>query len=90
MNITKENNELVIRLPMEQAAFDYSYEEVGTVPALIGIIAGDEQGISGLIDITYKGKGPQISDFTVKTDYTRNKFINKCSELGIDFFEYPT
>jgi len=90
MNITKENNELVIRLPLEQDALDYTDNKVGTIPAILGVIAGDEQGICGLIDMTYKGKGPQMSDFIVKTCYSRDDFIKKCEEWGIDFFEYPT
>lgn len=88
MDITKENDNLVIRLALTQDAFDAIDEKVGTIPALIGVIAGDEQGICNLIDMTYKGKDPQVGDFIVKTYYTNEEFIMKCEEWGLSTIEY--
>jgi len=56
---------------------------------ITGIIAGDEQGICNLIDMTYKGKDPQVGDFIIKTRYSKDEFIKKCEQWGLDLFEYP-
>ncbi|OHA16877.1 MAG: hypothetical protein A2830_02180 [Candidatus Taylorbacteria bacterium RIFCSPHIGHO2_01_FULL_44_110] len=89
MNISRENDELVIRLPMEQDAIDAIDEVVGRVPNLIGVIEGDEQGIHQSIDMTYKGKDPQIDGLLVRTYYSDEEFKKKCNEWGIDVFECP-
>jgi hypothetical protein len=88
MNITRENNELVIRLPMEQDSYDAIDELVGRVPNLIGVIAEDEQGIHQSIDMTYKGKDPQVDGLLVQTYYPKDEFIKKCAEWGISIIEY--
>jgi len=90
MNITRENNELVIRLPLEQNSYDAIGELVGKVPNLIGVIAGDEQGIHQSIDMTYKGKSPQVDGLLVQTYYSNDEFIKKCAEWGIDVIEYSS
>ncbi len=89
MIITREKDELVIRLPMEQDSYDAIGELVGKVPNLIGVIAGDEQGIHQSIDMTYKGKSPQVDGLLVQTYYPNDEFIKKCGEeWGIDVIEY--
>ena len=89
MEITKEENDLVIHLPIEQEAFDAIGELVGRVPNLIGVMAGDEQGIHQSIDMTYKGKDPQIGDRLIQTYYENNEFKKKCEEWKINIFECP-
>lgn len=89
MKITREGNELVIHLPMEQDAFDVIGEVVGRVPNLIGVIEGDEQGIHQSIDMTYKDKEPQIGCRLVQTYFDNDEFRKKCKEWGIDIFECP-
>lgn len=89
MKITREESELIIRLPMKQGAFDAIGELVGNVPNLIGVIEGDEQCIYQLIDMTYKDKDPQIGGRLVQTYYDNNEFKKKCEEWGIDIFDCP-
>lgn len=89
MKIYKENQELVVRLPMEQDTFDAVGELVGRVQNLIGVIEGDKQGIYQSIDMTYKDKDPQIGDLLVQTYFSDDEFRKKCEELGISVFEYP-
>ena len=61
MEISKENNQLVIKIPLRQKIYN-SYmpdEDLGETDNLVGIIVGDEFTISQLIDMDYKSKDDQ-------------------------------
>lgn len=88
MKITRNKDTLIIELPLWQDAYDAIDEKVGQVHAVIGVIWGDEQGLAHAIDMTYKGKAPQVGEFIVKTDYPRDDFIKLCTKLGIEFYEH--
>lgn len=89
MNSNVENDELVIRIPKIQDAFDAIGEKIGIVPNLIGVIEGSEQGIHQLIDMTYKDKDPQVGGRFVQTYFTNDEFRRMCSKWGIAVFECP-
>ena len=57
MNITKENDEIVVRIPLKQKIYNpYCAEDadIGYTDNLYGVIAGYEYTISQLIDLDYK------------------------------------
>ena len=56
MKITKEKNELVIRIPLKQKESNCYKDDkdLDDVDNLVGIIAGDEFSISHLNDLSYK------------------------------------
>jgi hypothetical protein len=88
MKITKENNELVLRIPLEQPSYDAIGELIGTVPNLIGVIdrKNRQHSISHLNDLGYKGdqqEGMPIIDFWADEEGLRNA----CKELGLDIWE---
>lgn len=86
MNITKENNELVLRLPLRQNSYDAVGELVGETDNLIGVIAGNEYTISQLIDLGYKGdqqEGGAIINFN-----TCEELEDICKQFGIQIWEH--
>ena len=67
----------------------------GTYPTFTGLIVRnnkdgndyDEIGFAGTIDMSYKDKGDQVSDFIVKWWGEEEEFRKICKELGIGIFE---
>ena len=98
MKITKENNELVIRMPMEQNSYDAIGELIGKVPFIIGVINkkknveynedNSEFGFSYLIDLGYKGTQDEGEMF-LHYNGEEEDFIKLCNELGISIWENP-
>ena len=86
MNIIKENNELVLRIPLWQTSFDAIGEEIGKVPNLVGFSDGKDFSINYLCDLGYKGDiqlGMQIIYFNDKEELEV-----ECKKLGLDILEY--
>ena len=87
MNITKKNDELVLRIPLKQKDYDAIGEYIGDVPNLIGIVAGNEYSISHLIALGYKDdiqEGSSIIMFESKEELEKI-----CKELDIDIWIHP-
>jgi len=85
-----KNKKLVIETPLQQDVYNpYSDEVEGKCSNIIGVIAGDEIGFSNLIDRTYKGKEPDISEIFYHYWDTKKNFIKLCKKLKIDIYEYP-
>ena len=88
MKIERDENNLIIKIPLEQDDYDALNNFVGKIDNVIGVIAGDEQGFCGLSSRTYKGVEPDITDFIVKTAYEDDEFEKLCTKLGIGFYRY--
>ncbi len=88
MNIKREKDEIVIRLPMWQDSHDALGEVCGQVNNLWGIIAGEEQGIYQANDLGYKGD-VQVGMPLVLTYLENDKFKKLCKDLDISVVEYP-
>ncbi len=89
MKITKENDELVLRIPLKQKQYNHyeSDDAVGETDNLIGIIAGNEYSLSQLIDLSYKDdqqEGSPIIMFDSKEELEK-----VCKELDIDIWIHP-
>ena len=91
MEITKDEKNLIIKVPLKQDVFDYFGEEViGTADNLIGLIEGDDFGFANQIDMSYKDKAPQWSPIFLHIwQGTADDFKSLCKKLGIDIYEYP-
>ena len=87
MKITKENDELVLRLPLHQKSYDAIGDYIGEVPNLIGIIAGNEFSISQGIDLGYKDDFQEGMPVIMFCD--REELEKACKELDIDIWEHP-
>ena len=90
MKITKENDELVLRLPLRQPITNPYDEEVhGYMDSLVGIVAGNEYSLSYLIDMDYKGKAPQEGMPVIMFE-TEEELREVCKELGLEVWKYET
>lgn len=86
MKISKENQELVIRIPLKQDSFDAADTLIGRVPNVIGVIAGQEYTLSHLIDLGYKGdqqEGSPIIYFDNKEEFDK-----VCKDNDIDIWQH--
>ena len=93
MKITKNNKDLVIKIPLYQDSYDAIGQKIGQVPNIVGVIAGEKCTISQLIDLGYKDDVQEGQEILIYNDYTeeedREDFRNLCEELGIPLWEHP-
>lgn len=87
MDITKENDTLVLRLPLRQNSYDALDQLTGQVPSLIGVIAGDQYTISYLVDLGYKDD--QQEGMEVITFSSKEELEKACKTLGLDIWDHP-
>lgn len=87
MNYTKDNDYLIVKIPLKQKSFDCTNEYIGEVPNLVGVIAGDEFTISESIDMTYKGKEPQEGAPILHLD-SREELESICKLCNLDIIEH--
>jgi len=89
----KKDDKIIIEIPFLQDGRDYFGDKVCKIPNIIGIIEtnknGDEEcGFHKLIDMTYKGKAPQVNGLLVSFYGNKKEFIELCEELDIEIIEY--
>lgn len=86
--ISIKENKLTIEIPLKVEQYDpWTDESVGIRDNICGLITKeDEMGFCYLIDMSYKGKGDQYSEYFYKYFGLREDFENLCNELGIDCF----
>ena len=94
MKITKTKDKITFEFEAERPRYNpYMSDEeqalLGTYPIFTGLIwrgksGNDKIGFAYTIDMDYKGKPDQISDFAVMWDGSEESFIQKCKELKID------
>lgn len=89
MNITEEEGELVLRIPLKQKVNNCYMEDsaLGETANLIGVIAAGEYSISQLNDLSYKGDQQEGSPIIMFDD--REELERVCKELDIDIWEHP-
>ena len=84
MKITKENNQLVMRIDLDQNSYDAGGDLIGKVPNIIAVIDDKEQNhsISYMSDLGYKGaqqEGMPIIDFW----HDKEELLKVAKELDI-------
>jgi len=90
MNITKDENDLIIRVPLKANRSNlYDREFHDEMNNIVGVIAGNDCGFCNYIDMDYKGKPDQHTDFFYKYFGSDDKFRELCKTLEIDLIEYP-
>ena len=63
-NVYKKNDKLVIEIPLIGERHNpYDEDHKVEMDNIIGVIAGDEFGFAYQIDMAYKGKADQYTDF---------------------------
>jgi len=84
--ITKENNELVLRLPLRQKSYDAIQEYIGDVDNLVGFSDGRDFSINHLNELGYKDDiqlGMNIISFG-----DREELEEECKKLGLNIWDY--
>jgi hypothetical protein len=87
MKIERENDELVIKLPLKQPSYDALGQYIGETDNLVGIIAGDEYTISQLIDLGYKGD--QQEGMPLVSFVSKEELKEACKIGGLEIWEHP-
>ena len=89
MKISKENNEMVVRIPLVQKESNPYMDEkdLRDTPNLIGIIAGDEFSISHLNDLSYKGD--QQEGMPILMFNSREELEKVCKDFSIGVWIHP-
>lgn len=82
MKLTKEGNELVLRLPLRQNSYDAAQELIGQTENLIGVVAGNNFSISQLMDLGYKGDQQEGMPYIVFVD--EKSLREACTQFGLD------
>jgi len=91
MKIYKKDDKVIVELDyLQHRNNPYDPEEEKELTHnLIGVIAGEEQGIYQLNDLSYKDS-QQTGSPLVYTYLDKDEFIKLCKELEIDYIEYET
>lgn len=88
-NYKIENGNLIITIPLmskRSNPYDDEYEE--DMPNIIGLYEKDfNNWLAYRIDMSYKGKDDQCSDYFFKLNWTLQEFEEMCKELKIDYIE---
>ena len=87
MQIIKQDDKLIIELPLWQTKYDALDEECGKDPNLYGVIAGDDFTLSQAISLGYKDD-VQVGMPIVHLG-SKEELISVCKQLGIEVIEYP-
>lgn len=91
MKITKEKDELVIKIPFSTTRSNpYMEDYHPKMDKLIGVIEGEyDYGFCYRIDMEYKDKGDQWTDWVIKVDkdMEQDEFIKLCKKLKIGIVE---
>lgn len=89
MKITKEQDELVLRLPLKQKINNpyMEDEDLGMTDNLIGIIAGDEYTISHLNDLNYKDS--QQEGMPIIYFNSEEGLREACKICSINIWQHP-
>ena len=86
MKITKENDELVLRIPLKQTSYDAIGEEKGLVPNLVGVSDGRDFTINYLSELGYKDD-IQLGMEAINFD-SEESLAEACKTLGLDIWQY--
>ncbi len=89
MQIKKIKDKIVVEIPFWQTSYDAVGQEVGRIPNIIGLIEKEVCSLNQLIDMSYKGKTPQLGGNLVETSLEPKGFKKLCKELQIDYIELP-
>ncbi len=88
MRITKENEEMVLRVPLWQKWQDAIGQDMGQVMNLVGVVAAQEYCISQAIALGYKDDVQEGSPIVMFD--TEEELREACKTLGLEIWEHPT
>ena len=82
----KEGDNLVITVPLKGFRFNPYDESEGPMDNIIGVYENEyDNGLAYRIDMSYKAKPDQWSDYFFKLDGTLEEFREMCKEIGVDY-----
>lgn len=84
--ITKEGNELIMKIPLKQMDYDAIGDEIGLVDNLVGYSDGKDFSINHLCALGYKDDIQLGMPIIVFEDKETLKV--ECEKLGLDIWEY--
>ena len=94
-NIYTQNGKLIISIPLKQKCNNPYDDADYEIDNIIGVItpnprhSSPDMGFCYQIDRSYKGKGPDITDYFYKSEeWTEEEFKKLCEKLKIDNFKY--
>lgn len=95
MEITKEKGQLVIRVPLKKRRFNPYNDcftgngDVGEMDNVIAVYESDTcNGLTYAIDMGYKGKDDQFTDYFLRTDMGIKDFEKLVKELELSIVYY--
>lgn len=90
MKVYKKDKKIIFEIPCDSPRYDpYAEKEYGSHPTLVGLISLDELGSkefgwANVIDMNYKGKPDQFTDYLIKWWGSEEEFVKICKEIGVD------
>lgn len=93
--ITKDKDYLIIKTPLKKKRYNLEGEDAGEMDRIVALITTDEYGNEEMgfcewIDMSYKGKDNQYTDFWYKWWGDREEFEDICRALGINIIYFIT
>ena len=88
--IYTKKDKLIIEIPLEVDRYNIWNEKDFNekMDNIVGVIEGEEIGFAYFIDMSYKGKGDQITTMFYMYDGEEKAFVELCKELGIYLHKY--
>jgi len=85
--IEEDESMLVIGIPLKTKRYNpYEKKETGEMDNVVGVYQEEnENGLCFMIDMEYKGKDDQWTDYFLRTDCEFEKFKKLCKELKIKY-----
>lgn len=85
-NFRIENNNLIITIPLKTKRYNpFLDKETGKMDNIIGLYEDEyNNGLCYRLDMQYKGKEDQWTDYFYKLNGTKEEFKEMIKELGID------
>ena len=90
--IYKKDKNLIIETPLENERWNpYSESVVGKMSNIIALIESEhDMGFCYRIDMSYKGKDDQWTDYFYKWHGEQKEFEELCKKLDIDIIYYSS
>jgi len=86
----KVGDNLVITIPLKKRRTNPYDDDGEEMDNIIGLYEDEnDNGLTFRIDMAYKGKDDQYTDYFFKLDGDKEEFIAMCKELGIGWVELP-
>src|SRR3989338_8119072 len=93
MKVYKRYNKIIFEVPSESCRYDpYSEKEYGSHQTLVGLVSLDESankeyGWAEVIDMGYKDKPDQFTDYVIKWYGGEEEFLQICEDIEVNIVD---